>query len=67
MKYIKSINEDFGGESGAFGDTYGYGGANGILKINYKPFDENMNNSMDWYMYKNCINNYISNIAYLFK
>jgi hypothetical protein len=40
MKYIKSINEDFGGESGAFGDTYGYGGANGILKINYKPFSD---------------------------
>lgn len=39
MKYIKSINEDFGGESGAFGDTYGYG-ANGILKINYKPFSD---------------------------
>ena len=28
-----------------------------LKKINYKPFDENMNNSMDWYMYKNCINN----------
>ena len=40
MKHIKSINEDFGGESGAFGDTYGYGGANGILKINYKPFSD---------------------------
>ncbi len=40
MKYIKSINEDFGGESGAFGDTYGYGGANGVLKINYKPFSD---------------------------
>jgi hypothetical protein len=31
MKYIKSIYEF----ETAFGDTYGYGGANGILKINY--------------------------------
>jgi hypothetical protein len=36
MKYIKSINEYF--DMGAFGDTYGYGGASGVLKINYKPF-----------------------------
>ena len=27
-----------------------------LEKINYKPFDENMNNSMDWYMYLNCLN-----------
>lgn len=38
MKYIKSINEYF--DVGAFGDTYGYGGANGVLKINYKPFSD---------------------------
>jgi len=38
MKHIKTINEFFDG--GAFGDTYGYGGANGILKINYKPFSD---------------------------
>ncbi len=38
MRYIKSINEYF--DVGAFGDTYGYGGANGVLKINYKPFND---------------------------
>ena len=38
MKYIKTINEYF--DTGVFGDTYGYGGANGILKINYKPFSD---------------------------
>jgi hypothetical protein len=37
VKHIKSINEF---DAGAFGDTYGYGGANGILKINYKPFSD---------------------------
>ena len=36
MKYIKSINEF----DSAFGDTYGYGGANGIFKISYKPFSD---------------------------
>jgi len=36
MKHIKSINEYF--DPGVFGDTYGYGGASGVLKINYKPF-----------------------------
>lgn len=36
MKHIKSIYEF----DTAFGDTYGYGGANGILKINYKPFSD---------------------------
>lgn len=36
MKHIKSIYEF----DSAFGDTYGYGGANGILKINYKPFSD---------------------------
>lgn len=38
MKHIKSINEYF--DVGVFGDTYGYGGANGVLKINYKPFSD---------------------------
>ncbi len=38
MKHIKSINEFF--DTGIFGDTYGYGGANGVLKINYKPFSD---------------------------
>jgi hypothetical protein len=38
MKHIKSIYEYF--DVGVFGDTYGYGGANGILKINYKPFQD---------------------------
>lgn len=38
MKYIKSINEFF--DVGVFGDTYGYGGANGIFKVNYKPFKD---------------------------
>jgi hypothetical protein len=37
MKYIIPINEF---DSNAFGDTYGYGGANGVLKINYKPFSD---------------------------
>jgi hypothetical protein len=37
MKHIISINEF---DSNAFGDTYGYGGANGVLKINYKPFSD---------------------------
>lgn len=32
------MNEYF--DTGAFGDTYGYGGANGVLKINYKPFND---------------------------
>jgi hypothetical protein len=38
LKYIKSINEFF--DVGVFGDTYGYGGANGIFKVNYKPFKD---------------------------
>ncbi len=38
MKHIKKINEYF--DTGVFGDTYGYGGANGVLKINYKPFSD---------------------------
>ena len=38
MKYIKTLNEFF--DVGVFGDTYGYGGANGIFKVNYKPFKD---------------------------
>ena len=38
MIHIKTMNEYF--DTGAFGDTYGYGGANGVLKINYKPFND---------------------------
>lgn len=38
MKYLKSINEFF--DVGVFGDTYGYGGANGIFKVTYKPFKD---------------------------
>jgi hypothetical protein len=38
VKHIKNINEYF--DTGVFGDTYGYGGANGVLKINYKPFSD---------------------------
>jgi len=37
MKHIISINEF---DAGIFGDTYGYGGANGVLKVNYKPFSD---------------------------
>lgn len=37
MKHIISINEF---DSNAFGDSYGYGGANGVFKINYKPFSD---------------------------
>lgn len=36
MKYLLSLNEYF--DSGIFGDTYGYGGANGIFKVAYKPY-----------------------------
>jgi len=38
MKYIKTLNEFF--DTGAFGDTYGDGGGNGIFKISYKPFKD---------------------------
>lgn len=38
MKYLLSINEFF--DTGVFGDTYGYGGANGIFKVTYKPFSD---------------------------
>jgi hypothetical protein len=38
VKYIKSINEFDTGTP--FGDSYGYGGANGVFKINYKPFSD---------------------------
>ena len=40
MRHLKSIYEDFGGGDNAYGDTYGFGGANGILKIKYKPFSD---------------------------
>ena len=38
MKHIKTINEFF--DVGVFGDTYGYGGANGIFKVQYKPYKD---------------------------
>ncbi len=38
MRYIKTINEFF--DVGVFGDTYGYGGANGIFKVQYKPYKD---------------------------
>jgi hypothetical protein len=38
MKHIKNINEYF--DIGVFGDTYGYGGANGVLRVKYKPYDD---------------------------
>lgn len=38
MKHILSINEFF--DTGVFGDTYGYGGANGIFKVQYKPYKD---------------------------
>lgn len=38
MKHIKTINEFF--DAGVFGDTYGYGGANGIFKVQYKPYKD---------------------------
>jgi hypothetical protein len=37
LKYIIPINEFFQ-DAGVFGDTYGYGGANGIFKVTYKPY-----------------------------
>lgn len=38
MKYILTLNEFF--DTGVFGDTYGYGGANGIFKVQYKPYKD---------------------------
>ncbi len=38
MKHILSINEFF--DVGVFGDTYGYGGANGVFKVQYKPYKD---------------------------
>jgi len=38
LRYIKTINEFF--DVGVFGDTYGYGGANGIFKVQYKPYKD---------------------------
>jgi hypothetical protein len=39
MKHLKRIDEFFQ-DTGAFGDTYGYGGANGTFKVSYKPFKD---------------------------
>lgn len=38
MKHIKSITEFF--DPGVFGDSPGYGGANGVFRISYKPFKD---------------------------
>jgi hypothetical protein len=38
LRYIKTINEFF--DVGVFGDTYGYGGSNGIFKVQYKPYKD---------------------------
>jgi hypothetical protein len=38
LRHIKSINEFF--DVGVFGDTYGYGGANGVFKVQYKPYKD---------------------------
>lgn len=38
MKHILSLHEFF--DTGIFGDTYGYGGANGIFKVAYKPYKD---------------------------
>ena len=39
MKHIIPINEFFQ-DVGVFGDTYGYGGANGVFKVTYKPYKD---------------------------
>jgi hypothetical protein len=39
LKYITPINEYFQ-DVGVFGDTYGYGGANGVFKVTYKPYKD---------------------------
>jgi hypothetical protein len=38
LKHILSLHEFF--DTGIFGDTYGYGGANGIFKVAYKPYKD---------------------------
>jgi hypothetical protein len=38
MKHIKSITEFF--DPGVFGDSPGYGGANGVFRVSYKPFKD---------------------------
>jgi hypothetical protein len=38
MKHIKSLYEYLDG--GVFGDTYGLGSGNGVMKVNYKPFND---------------------------
>lgn len=39
MKHIIPLNEFFQ-DAGVFGDTYGYGGANGVFKVSYKPYKD---------------------------
>jgi hypothetical protein len=39
LKHLKRIDEFFQ-DTGAFGDTYGYGGANGTFKVSYKPYKD---------------------------
>lgn len=39
MKHIIPLNEFFQ-DVGVFGDTYGYGGANGVFKVTYKPYKD---------------------------
>jgi len=39
LKHIIPINEFFQ-DVGVFGDTYGYGGANGVFKVTYKPYKD---------------------------
>ncbi len=38
MKHIKSIYEYLDG--GVFGDTYGLGSGNGVMKVSYKPYSD---------------------------
>ena len=38
LRYIKTINEFF--DPGVFGDSPGYGGANGVFRVSYKPFKD---------------------------
>lgn len=38
MKHIKNIYEYLDG--GVFGDTYGLGSGNGVMKVSYKPFSD---------------------------
>jgi hypothetical protein len=38
MKHIKHLDEFF--DPGVFGDSPGYGGANGVFRVSYKPFHD---------------------------